>query len=198
MEAHENSNENIAQQLEKHYKDILNLLVNEAHKEGLEQTPLRVAQTMIELTRGYNQDAVAELQRGAFAEEHQKMIVVQNIPFFSMCEHHLVPFFGKVHIAYIPNKEITGFSKFAKVVDIYSHRFQVQERLTHQIMECIQQALNPLGVMVYITAEHMCMQMRGDETQGAIVSTTDYCGAFNDALLRNEFINMITQTTPSK
>lgn len=194
MTKHNDQHTPLLKELENHYKDILNILLSPSEQEGLSNTPHRVAQTMIELTRGYKEDAIALLRDASFEEAHQKMIVVQDISFFSMCEHHLVPFFGKVHIAYIPNKHIAGLSRIAKVVDIFSHRFQVQERFTYQIMNCIRQALQPKGVMVYVTAEHMCMQMRGEEKQGTVVATTNYCGAFEAVELRNEFLSMI-QTT---
>ena len=148
-------------QLASHYKSILELLGEDTEREGLQKTPLRVAKAMQILTRGYEQDANKVLTDALFEEKYNQMVIVKDIDFFSLCEHHMLPFYGKVHVAYIPNGYITGLSKIARVVDIYSHRLQVQERLTQQIKDCIQQTLRPLGVMVVIEAKHMCMQMRG-------------------------------------
>ena len=150
-----------------------------------------MAKAMQILTRGYTQDAHKVLTDALFAEEYDQMVIVKDIDFFSMCEHHLLPFYGKAHVAYIPNGYITGLSKIARVVDIYSHRLQVQERLTQQIKECIQDTLQPLGVMVVIEAKHTCMQMRGVEKQNAITTTSDFCGAFNQAKTREEFMNLL-------
>lgn len=178
-------------ELASHYKEILNLLGEDAEREGLQKTPLRVAKAMQVLTRGYAQDAQKVLTDTLFEEKYNQMVIVKDIDFFSMCEHHLLPFYGKAHIAYIPNGTITGLSKLARVVDIYSHRLQVQERLTQQIKDCIQAALQPLGVMVVIEAKHLCMQMRGVEKQNAITTTSDFCGAFNQAKTREEFMNLL-------
>ena len=136
-------------------------------------------------------DALAVLQSAKFKEDYRQMVIVKDIDFFSLCEHHLLPFYGKAHIAYIPNGYITGLSKIVRVVDIYSHRLQVQERMTTQIKECIQKALNPLGVMVVIEAKHMCMQMRGVEKQNSITTTSDFTGAFTRSETRSEFLNLI-------
>lgn len=174
-----------------HYKDILGLLGEDPQREGLLKTPMRVAKAMQILTRGYSQDAHKVLTDALFEEEYSQMVIVKDIDFFSMCEHHMLPFYGKVHVAYIPNGYITGLSKIARVVDIYSHRLQVQERLTQQIKDCIQQTLKPLGVMVIIEAKHMCMQMRGVEKQNAITTTSDFSGAFNQAKTREEFMNLL-------
>ena len=143
--------------LEEHYKQILELLGEDGNRTGLERTPQRVAQAMCELTRGYDEDPSAELINSSFKEEYQRMVIVKDIRFFSMCEHHLLPFYGKVHVAYIPNQLVTGLSKIARVVDIFSHRLQVQERFTREIKECIAKALQPQGVIVFVEAEHMCM-----------------------------------------
>jgi GTP cyclohydrolase I len=143
------------------------------------------------LTRGYAQDAHKVLTDALFEEKYNQMVIVKDIDFFSMCEHHMLPFYGKVHVAYIPNGYITGLSKIARVVDIYSHRLQVQERLTQQIKDCIQNTLHPLGVMVVVEAKHMCMQMRGVEKQTAITTTSDFSGAFNQAKTREEFMNLL-------
>ena len=159
-----------------HYRHILTLLGEDAQREGLEKTPMRVAKAMQILTRGYTQDP------------HK---VLKDIDVFSLCEHHLLPFYGKCHVAYIPNGYITGLSKVARVVDIFSHRLQVQERLTQQIKDCIQQTLKPQGVMVVIEAKHMCMQMRGVEKQNAITTTSDFSGVFNDLTTRQEFMSLL-------
>ncbi|MBO4607122.1 MAG: GTP cyclohydrolase I FolE [Prevotella sp.] len=178
-------------QLASHYYDILRLIGEDPEREGLLKTPMRMAKAMQILTRGYTQDAHKVLTDALFAEEYNQMVIVKDIDFFSMCEHHLLPFYGKAHVAYIPNGYITGLSKIARVVDIYSHRLQVQERLTQQIKECIQSTLHPLGVMVVIEAKHTCMQMRGVEKQNAITTTSDFCGAFNQAKTREEFMNLL-------
>lgn len=179
------------EELAAHYKGILELLGEDTEREGLLKTPLRVAKAMQILTRGYEQDANKVLTDALFEEKYNQMVIVKDIDFFSLCEHHMLPFYGKVHVAYIPNGYITGLSKIARVVDIYSHRLQVQERLTQQIKDCIQQTLRPLGVMVVIEAKHMCMQMRGVEKQNAITTTSDFSGAFNQAKTREEFMNLL-------
>ena len=179
------------EQLAQHYREILTLLGEDPEREGLEKTPMRVAKAMQVLTRGYQMDAHEVLQQALFKEDYSQMVIVKDIDFFSLCEHHMIPFYGKVHVAYIPNGYITGLSKIARVVDIYSHRLQVQERMTLQIKECIQQTLKPLGVMVVVEARHMCMQMRGVEKQNSITTTSDFSGAFNQAKTRQEFMNLI-------
>ena len=176
------------EQLAQHYREILTLLGEDPEREGLEKTPMRVAKAMQVLTRGYQMDAHEVLRQALFKEDYSQMVIVKDIDFFSLCE---LPFYGKVHVAYIPNGYITGLSKIARVVDIYSHRLQVQERMTLQIKECIQQTLKPLGVMVVVEARHMCMQMRGVEKQNSITTTSDFCGAFNQAKTRQEFMNLI-------
>ncbi len=178
-------------ELAEHYKQILGLLGEDAKREGLEKTPLRVAKAMQVLTRGYSQDARKVLTDALFEEKYNQMVIVRDIDFFSMCEHHLLPFYGKVHVAYIPNGYITGLSKIARVVDIFSHRLQVQERMTQQIKNCIQDTLKPLGVMVVVEAQHLCMQMRGVEKQNSITTTSDFSGAFNQAKTREEFMNLL-------
>ncbi|EKY02887.1 MAG: GTP cyclohydrolase I FolE [Prevotella sp.] len=178
-------------ELAEHYKQILGLLGEDAKREGLEKTPLRVAKAMQVLTRGYSQDARKVLTDALFEEKYNQMVIVKDIDFFSMCEHHLLPFYGKVHVAYIPNGYITGLSKIARVVDIFSHRLQVQERMTQQIKNCIQDTLKPLGVMVVVEAQHLCMQMRGVEKQNSITTTSDFSGAFNQAKTREEFMNLL-------
>lgn len=178
-------------ELASHYEKILSLLGEDPQREGLLKTPMRVAKAMQVLTRGYTQDAKQVLLDALFDEKYNQMVIVKDIDFFSMCEHHMLPFYGKVHVAYIPNGHITGLSKIARVVDIYSHRLQVQERLTQQIGDCIQSALKPLGVMVVIEAKHMCMQMRGVEKQNSITTTSAFSGAFNQAKTREEFMNLL-------
>lgn len=178
-------------ELASHYEKILSLLGEDPQREGLQKTPMRVAKAMQVLTRGYTQDAKQVLLDALFDEKYNQMVIVKDIDFFSMCEHHMLPFYGKVHVAYIPNGHITGLSKIARVVDIYSHRLQVQERLTQQIGDCIQSALKPLGVMVVIEAKHMCMQMRGVEKQNSITTTSAFSGAFNQAKTREEFMNLL-------
>ena len=174
-----------------HYREVLTLLGEDPEREGLQKTPMRVAKAMQVLTRGYRMDAHKVLTDALFREDYSQMVIVKDIDFFSLCEHHMLPFYGKAHVAYIPNGYITGLSKSARVVDIYSHRLQVQERMTQQIKDCIQETLKPLGVMVVIEARHMCMQMRGIEKQNAITTTSDFSGAFNQAKTRQEFMNLI-------
>ena len=178
-------------ELSAHYKAILGLLGEDSSREGLLKTPMRVAKAMKVLTRGYEMDAHKVLTDALFKEEYSQMVIVKDIDFFSLCEHHMLPCYGKVHVAYIPNGYITGLSKIARVVDIYSHRLQVQERMTLQIKECIEKTLHPLGVMVVVEAKHMCMQMRGVEKQNSITTTSDFSGAFNQAKTRQEFMNLI-------
>lgn len=181
----------VQDELAVHYKEILSLLGENAEREGLVKTPERVAKAMLTLTRGYREDPAAILNSAKFKENYNQMVIVKDIDFFSLCEHHMLPFYGKVHVAYIPNGYITGLSKIARVVDCFSHRLQVQERMTLQIKECIQQALNPLGVMVVVEAQHMCMQMRGVEKQNSVTTTSDFTGAFQQAKTREEFLNLI-------
>ncbi len=200
-----NSNNNInnidnidnEQKLEKlmfHYKEILSLLGEDTEREGLIKTPLRVAKAMKFLTKGYTEDPKEIIKGAMFREDYRQMVIVKDIDFYSMCEHHMLPFFGKAHVAYIPNKYITGLSKIPRVVDVFARRLQVQERLTMQIKECIQETLNPLGVMVVIEAQHMCMQMRGIEKQNSITTTSDFSGAFAELKTREEFINLIRKS----
>lgn len=177
--------------LASHYKSIIELLCEDSSREGLLKTPMRVAKAMQILTRGYTQDAHKVLLDALFEEKYNQMVIVKDIDFFSLCEHHMLPFYGKVHVAYIPNGYITGLSKIARVVDIFSHRLQVQERMTLQIKDCIQETLKPLGVMVVVEAKHMCMQMRGVEKQNSITTTSDFSGAFNQAKTREEFMNLL-------
>lgn len=181
----------VQQEIEKRMREVLGLIGEDASREGLQKTPKRVARAMADLTRGYDEDPVEILNSAKFREDYSQMVIVKDINFYSLCEHHMLPFYGKAHVAYIPNGYITGLSKIARVVDVYSHRLQVQERLTQQIKDCIQQTLKPLGVMVVIEAKHMCMQMRGVEKQNAITTTSDFSGAFNQAKTREEFMNLL-------
>lgn len=170
---------------------ILTELGEDANRDGLQETPVRVAKALQALTRGYHQDPKAVLRAATFEDDYSQMVIVKDIEFYSLCEHHMLPFFGKVHIAYIPNGHITGLSKLARIVDIFSRRLQVQERLTRQIKDCIEEALHPLGVMVVIEARHLCMQMRGVQKQNAITTTSDFCGAFERQSTRSEFLELI-------
>lgn len=177
--------------LMEHTTSVLRLIGEDPNREGLLKTPERVAKALQVLTRGYREDPAAVLRSAMFREDYSQMVIVRDIAFYSLCEHHMLPFFGKVHVAYIPNGYITGLSKIARVVDIFSHRLQVQERMTLQIKQCIQDTLSPLGVMVVVEAEHMCMQMRGVEKPHAITTTSDFTGAFQQAKTRQEFMNLI-------
>ena len=174
-----------------HYHEVLKLIGEDPEREGLVKTPMRVAKAMQVLTRGYTMDAHKVLTDALFEEKYNQMVIVKDIDFFSMCEHHMLPFYGKAHVAYIPNGYITGLSKIARVVDIFSHRLQVQERLTQQIKDCIQDTLKPMGVMVVVEAKHMCMQMRGVEKQNSITTTSAFSGAFEQAKTREEFTNLL-------
>jgi GTP cyclohydrolase I len=181
----------VTEQLMVHYREILKLLGEDVTREGLIRTPERVALSMEFMTQGYTQNAEEMLLSAKFREDYRQMVIVKEIEFYSMCEHHLLPFFGKAHVAYIPNHYITGLSKIARVVDVFAHRLQVQERMTTQIKQCIQSTLNPLGVMVVIEAQHMCMQMRGVQKAGSITTTSDFTGIFESAKTREEFISLI-------
>ena len=182
----------ITKTLSEHYKEIIRLLGENPDREGLKKSPERVAKAMQFMLQGYDKDPVEALKSAMFLEEdYKQMVIVKDIDFFSLCEHHMLPFFGKVHVAYIPRKYITGLSKIPRVVDIFARRLQIQERMTLQIKECIQQTLNPLGVMVVIEAQHMCMQMRGVEKQNSLTTTSDFTGSFQQAKTREEFMNLI-------
>ena len=170
---------------------MLDAIGEDGSREGLVKTPDRVARAVLEATAGYKEDPEAILRGAMFKEDYKQMVIVKDIDFYSLCEHHMLPFFGKVHVAYIPNGYITGLSKIARVVDAFARRLQVQERLTLQIKECIQNTLNPLGVMVVVEAQHLCMQMRGIKKQNSITTTSDFCGAFNQAKTREEFMNLL-------
>lgn len=179
-------------ELADHYKKVLELLGEDPSREGLLKTPERVAKSMQFLTQGYSQDGGEILRSAMFKEEYQQMVIVKDIELYSMCEHHLLPFYGKAHVAYIPNGYITGLSKIARVVECFARRLQVQERLTVQIRDCIQETLNPLGVAVVIEASHMCMQIRGVQKQNSVTTTSAFTGAFlKDVRTRSEFMNLI-------
>ena len=178
--------------LAEHYKAILELLGEDPEREGLLKTPERVAKAMQFLTQGYSADPVAILNSARFKEDYQQMVLVKDIEIYSMCEHHMLPFYGKAHIAYIPNGCITGLSKIPRVVDAFARRLQVQERLTVQIRDCIQETLNPLGVAVVIEAAHMCMQIRGVQKQNSVTTTSAFTGVFlKDIRTREEFMRLI-------
>lgn len=175
-----------------HYREILRLLGEDPEREGLIKTPERVAKAMSFITKGYNQDPIAILRSAMFKEEYQQMVLVKDIELFSVCEHHMLPFIGKAHVAYIPNGYITGLSKIARIVECFARRLQVQERLTVQIRDSIQQALNPIGVAVVIEASHTCMQMRGVEKQRSVTTTSAFTGIFlSDPRTRDEFMQLI-------
>lgn len=185
-------NQERIEELMGHYREILRLLGEDPEREGLIKTPERVAKAMSFITKGYGQDPIAILRSAMFKEEYQQMVLVKDIELFSVCEHHMLPFIGKAHVAYIPNGHITGLSKIARVVECFARRLQVQERLTVQIRDSIQEALNPLGVAVVIEASHTCMQMRGVEKQRSITTTSAFTGCFlSDPRTRDEFMQLI-------
>ena len=178
--------------LMENYRQVLSLLGEEANREGLEKTPERIAKAMQFMTQGYSQDAKAVLNSAKFHEDVSEMIIVKDIELYSMCEHHMLPFYGKAHVAYIPNGYITGLSKIARVVDIYSRRLQVQERLTTQIRDAIKETLQPLGVAVVIEASHLCMMMRGVQKQNSVTTTSAFWGEFEKNETRSEFTKLIS------
>lgn len=179
------------EKLKKNYREILQSLGEDVEREGLLDTPVRVAKAMQYLTHGYNVDPEKIILSAMFQEEYQEMVIVKDIELYSMCEHHMLPFFGKAHVAYIPNKHIVGLSKIPRVVDAFARRLQVQERLTTQIKDCIHNTLKPLGVAVVIEAVHMCMSMRGIQKQNSVTTTSDFTGAFTAEKTRAEFIHLI-------
>lgn len=174
------------------YKDILNLIGEDPEREGLQKTPERLAKAMQYLTQGYDMDAKAILDSAKFNEHISEMIIVKDIELYSMCEHHMLPFFGKAHVAYIPNGWITGLSKIARVVDVYARRLQVQERLTTQILDALKETLQPLGVAVVIEASHLCMMMRGVQKQNSVTTTSAFYGEFEKNETRSEFVKLIS------
>jgi GTP cyclohydrolase I len=179
------------EQLSFHYKEILRLIGENPDREGLQKTPLRVAKAMQFLTQGYDLDPVEILSSAKFREDYREMVIVKDIEIYSLCEHHMLPFIGKAHVAYIPDKYITGLSKLARVVEIYARRLQVQERLTSQIKDAINTSLKPLGVAVVIEAQHLCMSMRGIQKQNSVTTTSDFVGAFERDKTRAEFLHLI-------
>lgn len=179
------------EKLMEHYRAILQLLGENPDREGLLKTPFRMAKSMQFLTQGYNLDPMEILLSARFKEDYRQMVIVKDIELFSMCEHHLIPFIGKAHVAYIPNGYITGLSKIARVVEAYSRRLQVQERLTTQIKNAINDALHPLGVAVVIEAKHLCMSMRGVQKQNSVTTTSDFIGAFERSETRAEFLQLL-------
>lgn len=181
----------ILEELGFHYREILRLIGEDPSREGLEKTPLRVAKAIQFLTQGYNMDPIEVLNSAKFREDYREMVIVKDIEIYSMCEHHMIPFLGKAHVAYIPDKYITGLSKIARVVEIYARRLQVQERLTMQITNAIQDTLNPLGVAVVIEAQHLCMSMRGIQKQNSVTTTSNFTGAFERDKTRAEFVHLI-------
>ncbi len=188
----ERYDEKTTRQIAGHVREILKLIGEDPDREGLLKTPERVAKAMQFLTQGYAQNGEIIIKSALFDEEYQQMVLVKDIEMYSMCEHHMLPFLGHAHIAYIPDGKITGLSKIARVVDTFSHRLQVQERLTVQIRDCIQQSLHPLGVAVVIEAMHTCMKIRGVQKSNAVTTTSAFSGVFlKDARTRNEFLNLI-------
>ena len=187
----EQYNTDATKQLIEHFENILEDLGEDRHREGLLKTPERAAKAMQFLTQGYKQDAVKVLTSAMFKEDYSEMVVVKDIELYSLCEHHMLPFFGKAHVAYIPNGHIVGLSKIPRVIDIFARRLQVQERLTHEVLHSIQDALQPLGVAVVIEARHMCMMMRGVQKQNSVTTTSAFTGNFKNVETRNEFLNLI-------
>ncbi len=181
----------ITEQIKTNYEEIVHLLGEDKNREGLLKTPERAAKAMKFLTEGYEKDPKQILQSAMFEENYNEMVIVKDIELYSLCEHHLLPFFGKAHIAYIPNGRIVGLSKLPRVVDVFSRRLQVQERLTEQILDCINNTLEPIGVAVVIEASHMCMMMRGVQKQNSTTTTSGFRGAFKETETRNEFLNLI-------
>ena len=188
----EKYNQESVDKLSEHYTAILQTLGEDVTREGLLKTPQRVAKSMHFLSSGYHMDAYAIMRGAIFHEEQSQMVVVKDIELYSLCEHHLLPFYGRAHIAYIPNGKIVGLSKLARIVDVYSRRFQVQERLTIQIRDCIQETLQPHGVAVVIEAKHLCMMMRGVQKQNSVTTTSAFTGEFQNQPTRSEFINLIS------
>ena len=185
-------NDKSTEKLSSHYKNILDLIGEDSNRDGLKETPLRVAKAIQFLTQGYNTEPHEIIKGAKFKEDYQQMVLVKDIELYSLCEHHMIPFFGRAHVAYIPNGYITGLSKIARVVDAFARRLQVQEPLTVQIRDCIQETLNPVGVAVVIEAQHMCMVMRGVQKQNSVTTTSAFTGEFLKAPTREEFIHLIS------
>ncbi|HIA36448.1 MAG TPA: GTP cyclohydrolase I FolE [Flavobacteriales bacterium] len=188
----DNLDDSALNSIAKKYKEILIDLGEDVTREGLEKTPFRVAKSLQFLTHGYKMDPTAIIKSAMFKEDHKHMVIIKDIELYSMCEHHLLPFFGKVHVAYIPNGHIVGLSKIPRIVDAFARRLQVQERLTDQIKDCIQDTLNPLGVAVVIEAKHLCMLMRGIQKQNSVATTSSFTGAFLKKTTRSEFISLVS------
>ncbi|MBN1251351.1 MAG: GTP cyclohydrolase I FolE [Bacteroidales bacterium] len=184
-------NEDVTNRLAENYKEVLALIGEDPEREGLKSTPMRVAKAMQFLTQGYHTNPEDIIKSAIFKEDYSQMVLVKDIEIYSMCEHHMIPFFGKAHVAYIPNGHITGLSKIARVVEAYARRLQIQERMTNEIRDCIQNTLNPLGVAVVIEAQHMCMQMRGVQKQNSVTTTSAFTGAFLKTATREEFVHLI-------
>lgn len=187
----ESYDEKITSILRKNYQEILETIGEDPNREGLLKTPERAAKAVQFLTQGYKQDARQVLESAMFTEDYSEMVIVKDIELYSQCEHHLLPFFGKAHIAYIPNKKIVGLSKLPRVVDIFARRLQVQERLTHEILDCINDVLKPQGAAIVIEARHMCMMMRGVQKQNSITTTSAFVGQFKESETRAEFLKLI-------
>jgi GTP cyclohydrolase IA len=189
----ENYNADTLENISNNYKNVITALGEDITREGLEKTPMRMAKAMSFLTSGYQMNAIDILNSAKFTESYSEMVIVKDIELYSMCEHHLLPFFGKAHVAYIPNGHITGLSKMARVVDCFARRLQVQERLTHQILDAVQEALQPLGVAVVIEAQHLCMMMRGVQKQNSSTTTSAFSGVFqSDEKTRKEFLHLVS------
>ena len=184
--------ENTTNALIKNFRDVLNLIGEDNQREGLLKTPERVAKAMQYLTQGYEMDAESILHSAMFQEDYSEMVIVKDIELYSLCEHHLLPFFGKAHVAYIPNGYIVGLSKIPRIIEVFSRRLQVQERLTDQILQCIQNTLKPLGVAIVIEAQHLCMMMRGVQKQNSVTTTSAFTGEFRKEETRSEFFNLIS------
>lgn len=189
----EEFNIRVTEEVKAQYKGIIQYLGEDASREGLIKTPERAAKAMQFLTQGYKLDAVKILKSAMFKESYNEMVIVKDIELFSLCEHHILPFFGKAHIAYIPNGHIVGLSKIPRIVDIFARRLQVQERLTEQILDCLNDTLKPQGVAVVIEASHMCMMMRGVQKQNSVTTTSGFRGQFEKSETRNEFLKLISQ-----
>lgn len=187
----ETYNQEVIDTLIENYRSVIESVGEDTEREGLLKTPERIAKAMLYMTQGYQMDAKAILNSAKFQESYSEMVIVKDIELYSMCEHHMLPFFGKAHIAYIPNGYITGLSKIARVVDCFARRLQVQERMTHQILDCIQETLSPLGVAVVIEAKHLCMMMRGVAKQNSLTTTSAFSGQFEANETRSEFLRLI-------
>ena len=184
----------IAEEIKNNFESIIDLLGEDKDREGLKKTPLRAAKAIQFLTQGYTMEPKEILQNALFDEDYNEMVIVKDIELYSLCEHHMLPFFGKAHIAYIPNGKIVGLSKIPRVVDVFSRRLQVQERLTEQVLECINETLEPIGVGVVIEASHMCMMMRGVQKQNSTTTTSGFRGSFKETDTRNEFLKLVSSS----